>query len=99
MSEEVIKEQKDVNQEKTPRAVLLGSISYSEQEDYEKFLQNLDVNQSIFVLIASANWAQSRGAFNLEESELLSKAIKTIKNASAKPSQGTDTTEDSKNAD
>jgi hypothetical protein len=99
MSEETIKEQKDVNQESTPRAVLLGSISYTDQSNYEKFLENLDVNQSIFVLIASATFAQSRGAFNLEESELIAKAIKTIKKVSANPAQESEKTEDSKSED
>jgi hypothetical protein len=99
MSEEVIKEQKEVTQESTPKAVLLGAISYTDQADYEKFLENLDVNQSIFVLIASANFAQSRGAFNLEESELIARAIKTIKKVSAKPAQESEKTEDSKNED
>jgi hypothetical protein len=96
MSEEIIKENKEVTQEAAPKAVLLGSISYNEQEDYEKFIENLDVNQSVFVLIAGANFAQSKGAFNLEESELISKAIKTIKKASAKPAQESEKTEDSK---
>lgn len=68
--------------QKPQQTVLLGSISYEKEEDYENFLQNLDVNQSIFVLIASANFCQARGVFNLDESELIAKAIKTIKKSS-----------------
>lgn len=61
------------------RNVLLGTISYTDEADYEAFLSKLDLNQALFVLIASANYCQSKGAFNLDESELVAKAIKTIK--------------------
>lgn len=62
--------------------VLLGTISYTNQDDYEKFLANLDVNQALFVLITSANYGQAKGLFNLDESELIARAIKTIKRTS-----------------
>lgn len=77
----------NADQQKQPKAVLLGSISYTEQEDYEKFLENLDINQSIFVLIASCNYAQAKGVYSLDESELVAKAIKTIKKASSKSTE------------
>ena len=98
MSEEVVKEQTGTEEKKeSPKAVLLNAISYGNQEDYEKFLENLDVNQSIFVLIASANYAQTRGAFNLDESELIARAIKKIKNSSSNKSDKSKEVEDSKN--
>jgi hypothetical protein len=75
-TEEVVKETAQTTEEKN---VLLGTISYTNQDDYEKFLSKLDVNQAIFVLIASANYGQAKGLFNLDESELIAKAIKTIK--------------------
>ena len=61
------------------RNVLLGTISYTNEADYEKFLANLDINQAMFVLIAGANYGQSKGLYNLDESELIARAIKTIK--------------------
>ena len=64
---------------KEERNVLLGTISYTDENDYEKFLSSMDINQSLFVLIATANYGQSKGLFNLDESELVAKAIKTIK--------------------
>jgi hypothetical protein len=63
--------------------VLLGTISYTNEDDYENFLSKMDLNQSLFVLIASANFGQSKGLYNLDESELVAKAIKTIKKNSA----------------
>jgi len=65
-----------------PRTVLLGTVSYTNEEDYEKFLSTLDLNQAIFVLIAGANYGQSKGLYSLDESELIAKAIKTIKKSS-----------------
>jgi hypothetical protein len=42
----------------------------------------MNINQAIFVLIASANFAQAKGSFNLLESEILATAIRTIKKTS-----------------
>ena len=39
----------------------------------------MNLNQAIFVLIASANFAQAKGAFNILESETLATAIRTIR--------------------
>jgi len=75
-------EEVNTTQEEQPqsdRNVLLGSISYSNVEDYERFLEKMDINQSIFVLIAGCNYAQSKGILTIEESELISKSIRTIK--------------------
>ncbi len=74
--------QKTTEQEQEQKNVLLGTISYTKDEDYENFLSKLDVNQALFVLIASANYAQAKGSYNLDESELVAKAIKTIKRSS-----------------
>lgn len=62
-----------------PTATLLGSISYENEEDWEKFLDNLTAEHSIIVLIAAANYSQSKGVFNLAESELIAKSLKRIK--------------------
>lgn len=78
-------ESKNVDQEQ--KNVLLGAISYSDDSEYNEFLSNLDVHQSLFVLIASANFSQSRGAFNLDEAELVSKAIKVLKKVSSPVSE------------
>lgn len=72
----------DTTQTETPQNVLLGSIAYTNDDDYEAFLNNLDVNQALFVLITSANYAQARGLYKLEESELVTKAIRVIKKTS-----------------
>lgn len=61
-----------------PIATLLSSISYTDQADYEKFLANLTPEHAVLVLISSANHCQAKGVFNLDEAELIAKAIKTL---------------------
>lgn len=59
--------------------ILFGSISYADDTAYESFIGKMNLNQAIFVLIASANFAQAKGAFNILESETLATAIRTIR--------------------
>lgn len=77
----------DQQEQKDPGTVLLGSIAYSNLDDYNKFLDKMDINQSLFVLIAGCTFAQTKGAYSLSEAELVAKAIKTIK-GNAKPAEG-----------
>lgn len=71
-----------VKEKAQPKHVLLNAISYDDPADYDKFFNNLDVNQSLFVLMSGCTSAQTRGAYNLDEAELIAKAIKTIKSQS-----------------
>lgn len=64
---------------KAPLTTLLGSISYSNDADYEAFLNGLTLEHAVVILMASANYAQAKGAFSLAEAELINKAIKRIK--------------------
>jgi hypothetical protein len=68
--------------ESAPIATLLSSISYSNLTDYENFLANLTTEHAVLVLISAANHSQSKGIFNLDEAELIAKAIKRL---SSKP--------------
>jgi hypothetical protein len=69
------------NPESTPKNILFGTITYADEPAYENFIQNMNINQAIFVLVASANFAQAKGAYNLLESETVSTAIRAIKKA------------------
>jgi hypothetical protein len=84
-------------QPEVPANVLLGSVSYQNLEDYEKFLENMDVNQALFVLISGCTFAQTKGAYNLSEAELVARAVKTIKNQS-KPAEEAPAEEESAEA-
>ena len=63
--------------------VLFGTISYADENSYENFLQKMNLSQAIFILVASANFAQAKGSFNLLESETLATAIRTVRKNSA----------------
>lgn len=73
---EVEKEEKEISR---PKNLLFGAISYKDEESYKSFIQNMTLEQAVFVLAASANFAQSRGAFNLLEAETLANAIRTVR--------------------
>lgn len=64
--------------QEAPSTTLLSSISYTNPEDYEKFLANLSPEHAVIVLIAAANHCQARGMFTLDESELIAKSIRKL---------------------
>lgn len=66
------------NETQKPIATLLGSISYSNETDWENFLNTMSIDNALIVLIHGVNYAQSKGSYNLAEAELIAKAIKTI---------------------
>lgn len=82
----------DQTPESTPKNILFGAITYADETAYENFIQNMNINQAIFVLVASANFAQAKGAYNLLESETISTAIRAIKKAQ-EPTQEPEQTE------
>ena len=79
--------------EAAPIATLLSAISYSNVADYENFLANLTPEHAVIVLIAAANHCQAKGIFNLEEAELIAKAIKKL---SARPAESDQSIEPTK---
>jgi hypothetical protein len=76
-----------------PKNLLFGTIAYNDESSYEKFISNMNLSQAIFVLIASANFSQSQGAFNLLESETISTAIRTVRKNSTPTETSTTNTE------
>ena len=75
--------------------VLFGTISYADEMSYENFLHKMNLSQAIFILVASANFAQAKGSFNLLESETLATAIRTVRKNSA-PAQSENTQNEEK---
>lgn len=75
--------QEQVTTEETPqpelqKTYLLSTISYTDKADYDKFLENLSPEHALIVLISAANHGQLKGAYNLDEAELIAKAIRKI---------------------
>jgi predicted RNA-binding protein YlxR (DUF448 family) len=65
-------------QQDLPKVTLLSAISYQNREDYEIFLKTMTGEHAVVTLIAAANHAQGRGAYNLDEAELIAKAIRKL---------------------
>lgn len=84
--------QEQVTTEETPqpelqKTYLLSTISYTDKADYDKFLENLSPEHALIVLISAANHGQLKGAYNLDEAELIAKAIRKITPSAAQNEQ------------
>lgn len=80
--------QKNNPTDQEKKNVLFGTIAYNDDSTYESFLQTMNLSQALFVLIASANFAQVKGSFNILESETLATAIRVIRKNSANEKSG-----------
>jgi hypothetical protein len=60
---------------------LFDRINIQSSEDYEKLVDELNLDQATFIIQIALEKAYSSGIFSLSESEILSKALrlKTIK--------------------
>jgi hypothetical protein len=77
-SEDLEKELNKKIDELSPKGSLFESIHYVDDVSINDFLNNMNREQAIYVLIESSKAAFRRGAFKLEECEALSKAIRTL---------------------
>jgi len=77
-SEDLEKELNKKIDELSPKGSLFESIHYVDDVAINDFLNNMNREQAIYVLIESSKAAFRRGAFKLEECEALSKAIRTL---------------------
>jgi hypothetical protein len=68
----------DNENNKLPIGQLFDSINYYTIEDFDKFVSNLNNEQSLYCLIQSVQYAHSKNLFSLEESEVISKSIRTL---------------------
>jgi len=75
---DIQKELEQKIEELTPKGELFESITYYNDEQLNQFLINMNQQQAIYCLIEAAKAAYRRGAFKLEESEAISKALRTI---------------------
>ena len=57
-------------------AFKLSSMSHFTK--YEEFFNSINTNSAFQVLISAINFAQRKGAYNIEECSLIDKSIKTI---------------------
>ena len=66
-------------QEQKPKGVLFGMLAYHTEEEYQTFLTKIkDGSEAEIVLTVNAalRYAQAKGAFTLEESEIILNTLK-----------------------
>ena len=68
----------DNENNKFPIGQLFDSINYYTIEDLDKFVLNLNNEQSLYCLIQAVQYSFSKNIFSLEESEVISKSIRTL---------------------
>jgi len=78
------------SQPEVQKTYLLSTISYSDKADYDKFLENLTPEHALIVLISAANHGQIKGAYNLDEAELIAKAIRRLTPSAPDQSESTE---------
>ena len=78
--EELKKDLMDKLNDLSPIGSLFGTIHYDTNKDLNSFVSNLNQEQSLYCIIESIRYIQSKGLFTLEESECLSKSIRIISN-------------------
>jgi|688.fasta_scaffold32776_10 hypothetical protein len=58
--------------------VLFDTIKYQNNEDLGRFLEKMTPEQGVYCLMQAARSGFSRGVFSIEETEVLSKAIRIL---------------------
>lgn len=58
--------------------VLFGTLTYENDSEYTKFLQELDQPNAVAMLVAAAAYAQGKGIYSLSESEVIINSIRKL---------------------
>lgn len=77
-NEEMAKELQEKLEELSPKGSLFESITYYNDEQLNQFLSNMTQEQAIYCLSQAVKSGFRRGAYSLEESEAISKSIRTL---------------------
>lgn len=77
-NEELEKELQEKLEGLSPKGSLFESITYYNEEQLNQFLHNMNQQQAIYCLTEAVKTAYRRGAYKIEESEAISKAIRVI---------------------
>ena len=64
--------------QKQPLNFLLGSIAVYKPEDVDTLIEKMNFEQSLFYVIQAIQYGHNSNLFTLQESELLSKALRIL---------------------
>ncbi len=70
----------DNEKEKIAIGRLFDSIDYYTKDDLDNFSSKMNKEQALFCLIESVKCAYARGIYSMEETEVLSRALRTLSN-------------------
>ena len=70
-----------MNAENEPLGYLFESIAYQSPTNVEELIDTMSVEQSYYIITEAIHMAYSKKIFSLQESEILSKALRTIKSS------------------
>lgn len=76
--EEALKTIQNKINELTSEKVILDLIHYNTNDELNELLNNMTEEHSLLVIKQSIKIAYKRGAFNLEESEIISKCLRIL---------------------
>lgn len=62
----------------TPIGTLFNVINYNNVADLDKFVTDLTPDQALYCVVQAARAAHQRNAYGIEESEVISKAIRVL---------------------
>jgi hypothetical protein len=63
---------------KQPLGFLFETMAYYSEESVEQIINNLELNNTIFILSQALEMAHSKNVFNLTESEIISKCLRIL---------------------
>lgn len=68
----------ETTEEQKPIGTLFNVINYNNVGDLDRFIQNLTQDQALYCVIQAARAGHQRNAYGMEESEVISKAIRVL---------------------
>ncbi len=74
-------------EQEKPKGVLFGILAYHTEEEYQSFLEQIKNGSEpeiILVVNAALRYAQSKGVFSLEESEIIINTLKIFSQENGK---------------
>lgn len=60
------------------QSTLFNIINYKKQDDLDRFINEMNPDHALFVLVQAGKYSYSKGLYSLEEGEVLSKAIRIL---------------------
>ena len=68
---------------------LFNTINSREPQELNKFIDDMNVDQALFCLVHATRHAHNRGLYGIEESEVVSKAIRVLTTPQPLPKEET----------